>query len=200
MKKLFIIFTIIFSANAFAQEQTLVSGKLESGGYGAPVIKFSSVNKSFALFVGGYGGWLINHTFMIGGGGYGLVNNINFPQGPVLDYYYVPLERKIQFGYGGLMLEYIGNYEKLVHYSFSVLIGAGGITYGYRDFEYNSDYPVNSVFVLEPAVNLEINITTFFRIDCGAGYRLVTGVNMYGLKNADMGGPSLNLAFKFGKF
>ena len=201
MKKLYIFFIcILFSIQLIAQDSTLISGKLESGGYGAPVVKFTQVKNQFALFVGGYGGWLINHTFLIGGGGYGLVNKINYPEGVVLDQFIPYYEKRILFGYGGLVLEYIGNHSRLIHYSVSTLIGAGGLSYYYENnFDFH-DYPGNSVFVFEPAVNLELNVTTFFRINAGISYRLVRGVDKFALTNDDLSGVSINLALKFGSF
>ncbi len=206
MKKIYILlFLLLFSFNILPQDQTLISGKLESGGYGAPVVKFTSIKDNFAVFVGGYGGWLINHTFLIGGGGYGLVNAIKLPG--YVTFVGVPYERKIMFGYGGVILEFIGNPSNLIHYSISTLIGAGGLSYryidyrNYTDFYDNNDYPDKAVFVFEPAVNLELNITTFFRINVGGSYRMVRGSNNFiEFNNNDLSGFSANIAFKFGKF
>jgi len=57
------------------EEETLLGGGFESGGYGGPVVKFTNVKGEFAVMAGGYGGWLINHSLMLGGGGYGLVTH-----------------------------------------------------------------------------------------------------------------------------
>lgn len=205
MKKIIIIVCIVvFSGLSFSQEETLLSGKIENGGYGAPVVKFSRVKNNFALFVGGYGGWLINHTFLIGGGGYGLVNKIKGEQSAQYIYGYWD-DVKIQFGYGGLYLEYIGNSNELIHYSISTLIGAGGVSYGVYNsnlYYLNTDWTRNnsSVFVLEPGINAELNVAKFFRINIGASYRFVNGVDLVGLTNSDLSGPSAGIAFKFGLF
>jgi len=37
-------------------------------------------------------------------------------------------------------------------------------------------------------------------MDVGAGYRFVSGVESYDLTDSDIGGPSLNVTFKFGRF
>lgn len=74
---LFLLFAII-TLPVFAQEQTLIgSGEIENGGFGGPVVKVTSINGESAVFVGGRGGWIINHTFVLGGAGYGLVTNVN---------------------------------------------------------------------------------------------------------------------------
>lgn len=56
------------------------------------------------------------------------------------------------------------------------------------------------MFVWEPALLLEVNVVSFLRLDPGASYRLVRGVDMTGLGNSDVGGPAGVLALKFGKF
>ena len=48
---------------AWAQQRTLISGDIESGGYGAPVVKISWLNGEAAVVVGAQGGWIINHSF-----------------------------------------------------------------------------------------------------------------------------------------
>jgi len=181
-------FVFLAVSGAFAQEETVLSGGIRSGGFGAPVVKFSEVNNSFAVFAGGRGGWIINSTFVIGGGGYGLSNDI------VPDETSSPFDpfRRIDMGYGGLELEYIGMSDKLVHYSVYVLIGGGGVSY---------QGPISDgFFVLEPAANVEVNLTRWFRINGGVGYRFVSGVELPGLTNSDLSAFAGSLTFKFGSF
>ena len=58
------------------QQETLLSGNIESGGFGGFVVRFSEIGGAFAVLAGGRGGWIINHTFVLGGGGYGLANDV----------------------------------------------------------------------------------------------------------------------------
>jgi len=169
------------SSVAAAQDETLVSGGLESGGFGAPVVKFSDVGGDFAVFVGGRGGWIINHTFVLGAGGYGLASNIGES----------PFVREVEFGYGGLELEYINRSDKIFHFSIYTLIGGGGVT---------SLFDVaDGVFVLEPVVNLMVNVTKWFRVGAGGGYRFVSGADQ-DLSNGDLSAFVGVLTFKFGGF
>ena len=190
-------------ATSFAQEQTLISGPIENGGYGGPVVKFTRVSDKFAVLVGGYGGWLINHTFMIGGGGYGLANSIHASR-TAQTYYGTGDNLRTQFGYGGLVLEYIGIPDNLIHYSVSALIGAGGVSYNYLydmylpSFE-NTEH-ASPCFVLEPSAGVELNVTPFFRMNASVGYRLVRGTDLPGITDADLSDLSGYLTFKFGKF
>jgi hypothetical protein len=184
MKRLlaFAIFLLVASP-ALAQEETLVSDEFESGGFGAPVVKFSSFADEFAVFAGGRGGWIINHTVVLGGGGYGLANAIDSDGSGVRD---------IEFGYGGLEIEYINRSEKLVHFTIYVLIGGGGLS--------GTAVSEESVFVLVPAANVELNLTTYFRVVLGAGYRWVTGVESPGFSSGDFSAFEGVLTFKFGSF
>jgi hypothetical protein len=195
MKRILIILTLLALAGAAAaQERTLVGGKVEHGGFGAPAVRFTQINDQFGVLVGGRGGWIINHTFVIGGGGYGLANKVeaNAP------------DSVITFGYGGGELEWIINSDDLLHFTVYALVGAGGITIQ-EDFWDNGgnnggDHHGDGLFVGDLTANLELNIATWFRVNFGAGYRLVSGVEIPGYSNSDFGGPSGHLTLKFGKF
>ncbi len=175
----------LFTVPALAQERTLIDGPVESGGFGGPVIKFSEVRNQFAVLVGGRGGWILNHTFVIGAAGYGLASDIRldsrFPG------------RDVEFGYGGLDLEYIYDSNSLVHFSAQALIGGGAI-----DLVFGGESDV--VFVFEPQGNVELNMTRYFRISVGGGYRFVSDVDFAARGNADFSAPYFALTLKFGKF
>jgi hypothetical protein len=199
----YLVFTITlfaFAANVAAQEETLFKGGLETTGFGGPVIKYTSVHNQGAMMVGGRGGWIINHSLVIGGGGYAVVTEVDAPAGVL------PLEGPldIEFGYGGLELEYIVDPKSLGHFGIYALIGGGAINYvkdvGPVNRSNEQAGETNFVFVLEPAVNAELNVTTWCRLNAGASYRLVTGVSQSGLKNRDLNGVTATLTFKFGNF
>ncbi len=180
---LIILGLLATSSLSAAQQRTLLGGGLESGGFGGPVVKFSDVGGDFAVFAGGRGGWIINHTFVVGAGGYGVANSIGE--------FEFPFERGIEFGYGGVEIEYINRSDDLLHFSIYTLIGAGGATYLFDR--------TDTVFVLEPAANLMLNVATFFRIGVGGGYRIVTAADL-DLSNSDLSAPFGVLTFKFGSF
>jgi hypothetical protein len=169
------------SSVAAAQEQTLAGEGLDSGGFGAPVVIFSELGSEFAVFAGARGGWIIDHTFVLGLGGYGLASNIGE----------FPFEREVEFGYGGLELEYINNSNSVVHFSIYTLVGGGAVTYLYD--------VVDGVFVVEPAVNLMVNVTQWFRLGVGGGYRFVAGAD-HDMSNEELSAPVGVLTFKFGSF
>ena len=177
-----------------AQEKTLIGGEIQSGGYGGPIIQVTQINKQSAVLVGGVGGWIINHTFVLGGGGYGLVTDVtsNYAN-PFLGSQYLTV------GYGGLYLEYIQSSDDVIHFTVGALIGAGNV--GYRDQEmFYMNRSKDNFFVLEPNVQVNVNVTQFFRISAGANYRWVTGVRNDITSDADLSGPSGLLILRFGMF
>jgi len=56
MKKLVFFLVIVFTLPLLAQEATLINGEIESGGFGGPVLKVTSINGENAVMVGGRGG------------------------------------------------------------------------------------------------------------------------------------------------
>ncbi len=168
-------------------DETLFHGRTRVGGFLGPVIKFSEINDQFAALVGGRAGFIINRVLVVGIEGYGLVNEIEAS---------TPRNRLLDFGYGGLLLGYVNRSQKLVHLSIHSLIGGGGLHY--RP-DYYDEY-VDAVFVCEPGADLILNVTKHFRIGLGGSYRFVSDVDLPGLSNGDVDGPSASLVLKFGRF
>jgi hypothetical protein len=79
--KMIMIVLCTFTVSVAAQEETLFKGDIQTGGFGGPVIKLTRINDQGALMVGGRGGWIINHCLALGGGGYGIVNDVDSPEG-----------------------------------------------------------------------------------------------------------------------
>jgi hypothetical protein len=175
---------LVVASSAAAQERTLLGRRFHSGGFGGPVVKFSEVDGDFAVFAGGRGGWIINHTLVLGVGGYGLANDIEIGW---------PGSRDIEFGYGGFELEYINRSNSLIHFTAYLLIGGGGLSTSLPGDE-------EAVFVLEPAANAELNITPYFRLCVGGAYRYVTGINMPIFDEEDLSAAVGVMTFKFGAF
>jgi len=200
MKIFLSIITIILisTSQLFSQEETLIgNGEVSHGGFGGPVIKFTQVKGEPGVLVGGRGGWIINHSFVIGGGGYGLVNKIEANND------FLGLRPYLNFGYGGVELEYIIQSDKLLHFTVCTLIGGGAVSYREHLWddswdEWNS--PNDAFFVLEPSAGVELNIISFFRVNAGVSYRFISGADFDDLKNKDLAGVSAFLTLKFGKF
>jgi hypothetical protein len=187
-----LVLCIVAIASGYAQQETLVGSNFESGGFGGPVLKVTPINGSTGILIGGRGGWIIDHTFIIGGGGYGLVSNIAASApGPGGEPY-------INFGYGGVELEYVHQWDKLIHLSFGLLVGGGGV--GTRQVNGSNSGDTKSFFTMEPWVNGNLNVTSFMRLSAGVSYRWVTGAHSTAASDSDLSGVSGILTLRFGSF
>ena len=126
MKNLIIILIVVLvSYSLMAQDETLFSGEIENGWFGGTILKIGQISGDNAFFIGGQGGWIINHRFVLGGKGYILVNPIEIDglQNIVMG-----------FGCGGLLLEYIIASNKLIHINIENMIGFGGVYNDVKDY------------------------------------------------------------------
>lgn len=172
-----------------------------TGGYLAPELKIGYVHEDASLYLGAKIGMTFNNKFTLGLAGYGLTNNSNF------DINNDPLDpARIGMGYGGLAMEYTFFSDKKIHFSIPVVIGAAGIYIYEDDGDYfNSTWDEienTAALVIEPGINIELNLFKFFRIDLGASYRLVsqTDLPISGLSDEDLSDLTINATFKFGFF
>jgi hypothetical protein len=204
MSRLIVLLMLLVPVFVLAgEEETLVRGPIQSGGYGGPVLKIGPILDDTGVFVGGVGGWVINSTFVLGGGGFGLVNNVPAPVSIRTTEDFIPDgdDWVLNFGYGGVFLEYIVRSKKMMHTSVHTLIGGGGVGYRRKNWDENADeLGTESFFVLEPGANVMVNVTSFFRIGVGGTYRFITGVDSDWIEDADLRGASAQIVFKFGSF
>jgi hypothetical protein len=181
-------------SGALSAQETLADGDLRHGGFGAPVVKFTEIDSRFGVLVGGRGGWIINGSVVIGGGGYGLANGANFEH--VMNGAGDP--GRLEMGYGGLEMGYVHRPDELVHLSLGLLIGAGGVVWN-PDGQ-SGNQADDAFFVAEPELDVVLNVTRFFRVALGASYRLTQGVQLFDLGDADLSGLAGLVALKFGSF
>jgi hypothetical protein len=166
-------------------DQTLFdSGPLEKGGFGGPALKVSTLRGQAETLVGGRGGFIINHAFVVGAAFYGMVGKQEreLSGGEM---------RHLEFGYGGVELEYIWRPTQLVHASALLLVGGGGLS---------TEGPSDSFFAIDQTIQVEVNLMKWLRVAVGGGYRLVTGVDMVELDNSDVSGAVGMLTLKYGEF
>ena len=185
------------------QEKTLFQKGTVLGGYGAPVVSVGKLNGEITVFTGGQGALVLNHNFIIGGAGYGLVNRINISESGTPE----DSSRYLNMGYGGIQLGYIIAPSQLVHIKVTSLFGIGAMgSHGKVDFwdeDHNEDdFDVYSdvFFVLQPTISLELNVAKFCRLDIGATYRYSSEFEFESLKTGDLDGLELKMALNFGLF
>lgn len=173
-------------------------------GFGAVDLKITDMKATRGLIVGAYGGLVINRHYLFGIGGYGLTTPNQF-KGSIPD---DPQIRNLNLysGYGGVIFGGTLLSRELVHLSFPVLFGAGSAEVSDKNFFSSqfsdTDFTIeNSIFfVVEPAGQIEINMTDFFRIAAGVSYRYVTGSDLVNVSDEDLRGLTATISFRLGKF
>jgi hypothetical protein len=213
MKKTIILSALIILAcsSVFSQDpefeyyksreiKTLLGRNRAGGGYGAFTSGYSVIDNKHGVLFGGRFGWLASHSIGIGIGVTGFINEFHYE--PSLD-----RDVFLAGGYGGLYIEPILLPRFPVHLSFPVLFGAGGISYVSKESSKNNNLIEDSeaFLLIEPAAEIELNLTRYFRLAFGASYRFPTAFNvgLSGTPTANaqsIKGASYTATFKFGKF
>lgn len=219
MKKLLFIFTLqlaVFNL-VFAQDdstkvnsdpktsnhqevQTLLGNKSHFGFFFTPVIKGSTILDEVALFPGFRLGWTINRVVSLGIEGYGLAPTIT--RSDIVNNQAIrPL-----MGYGGFFIEPVIGSKKLIHVTTPIMVGAGWVGYVHDWNEErhnpNSDELLDDhvIWVVEPGVNAELNVASFFRVNLGVSYRFTQNVNLINTSKKAFEGLNYSLTLKFGRF
>jgi hypothetical protein len=168
-------------------------------GFGAPLVGITRVAGGTGVMIGGEGGAVLKHRFVLGAAGAGMVNDVAMPSSANLG----AGTHNIGFGYGGFWFAYIIGPEWIIHPSVGVMLGGGSISYQITDKAPGmpATHAVSSFFQASPEIDADINVTRFLRIDVGVFYRIVAGVDLEDvLKNSDVSGPGAQLAIKFGNY
>lgn len=198
---------IIFATGLYAQFddeyeekefRTLFGENTEIGGYGAFGTSYSQINGLDAISFNGRGAIILGQGIALGITGTGFLT----------DYFYdeaVKEDANLAGGYGGVFIEPIILPNFPVHISVPVTFGVGGVAYSYlydnNNYEWDSRVEDTEVFlVLEPGVELEVNLTRFFRLAIGGYYRLTSDLSLYQTEPDALSGFSGGITFKFGKF
>jgi hypothetical protein len=162
---------------------------------------YTQINDEDAWVVGGRAAWIIDHSFALGVGGFGLMNDI-----PVDQYWEEEEEMSLIVGYGGILLEPIFMARQPVHLTMPVLVAGGAISmapgsYWTTDQEWAPGaYHNDIIFVFEPGLELELNLTRFMRLSGGVSYRLTSEIELPGMDDDILNGYAATFSLKFGKF
>lgn len=185
--------------------QTIFNGPHSVGGYGAITHKFTTINGRFAHVPGIYGGVYLNHNLFVGFGVYGSSNKIRVDD----EFSIQPgMPMTYQFGQAGLQTEYSLGSNRAIHVNFTAFAGSG-FTMQYptdRWDRYNHDLwesggmDENWFFVVEPGVQLEINLLRWMRISPGVSYRFASGNRAAGLSDSALSAAAYSMTLKFGRF
>lgn len=197
--KTLLLGSLLVASTASAQEGTwdkegmepvqTIFGKRESaGGYGLFSVERARFQEDAMLtFYGLRLGWMLTRTFGVGFSTTGLVTDRTTPNGAALglDYY-------------GLSFETTFFPNSPAHINLVVTGGEGHL----KDEDPDSGKVKRRDIVsfVEPEVNLELNMTTWFRVLLGYRHRFVSGIDTAGIGAKDLDLNAFHLGFKFGQF
>jgi hypothetical protein len=209
------LFLLLIAGCAYAQDeiQTVFKGGGRVTGYGALTNKFTAIRGKYANIAGVYGGVYLNQRLFLGLGGAASTNNIGVPA----EYSAIPgADLTYQYGQCGLVTEYVLNSNKVFHVTFSLFSGAGfTLQYDRHDWDDWDDWDDDDDFddwdrdnahdenwftVVEPGVQVEVNVFKWMRFSPGVSYRTAFGSDGKGLSDSDLSDISYNVTLKFGRF
>ncbi len=193
MKKiLFLPLALLVTGMAYGQRpDVLIGNDYESiSGFGGVFISLSSLGGDLASYTGGGGGVLLDNAFYFGGYGMGL----NDDRRVTLE----GNEYDVDFRHGGFLIGYNIKPERLVHLGVGTKLGWGSLDY--NAFAPGVDNLTDQVFVVHPQVEAEFNMTHWFKLNLGAGYQQVIGVDDFVYNESDVSSPSFEIRLLFGWF
>lgn len=217
LKSLITVFALTGNVLALAQDteviyekkkperrvNTLISSENSFGGHFGFDIRGTEVVDESALLVGGHLVFNIDHAVNIGFAGYGMTSRLKHPTLQTL----AGNQLYLDMGYGGFMIEPVFFDQSLVHFTVPVIIGAGWA--GVSDHNWFGDDPwdeswpfvdESAFFVVEPGVNMELNLAKHVRFTLGASYRFVSGSDIVSLSDSDLSGMSIGAGIRVGWF
>lgn len=181
--------------------RTLMGNSRSTGGYGSLSFQYAQIDNRDAFIFGARGGVVLGHMVALGIGGKGFFNDGQYNSITGTDV-------SLAGGYGGFFFEPIVLPNFPVHISFPVLFGAGGVgimTLHDDDWSDTFQSEASDAFmVIEPGVEIELNVTSFFRFCIGGYYRYTSEIEVrdpeYTVDSDILRGFSGGVTFKFGRF
>lgn len=159
-----------------APVQALVNDEEANWGFFIrPELKITPIKSQTTELAGGILGTSVGRALYLGVGAYTLVNSVNADSGALklkaLDIWYV-----------GAHADYTLFSTELFHGSLSGFIGGGQVNNSASSAISDSA----NLFIAEPDINLEFNLTTTLELGVGIGYRFVNGSDLGTLSNSDL--------------
>ncbi len=187
-----------------SERRVLTSDDVTHGGFLLPELKITEINNQSETLFGLKGAWLVDHSFYLGIAGYGSGHKMKNT-----DKY---------MAYGGVLMGYIFNPNRLVNISVDLLIGAGAFVEDNDDIDKDDDDRYFSrdrnrnrhhdndernreedlFSVYEPSINVLLNVTEYMRLSLGASYRYLQKTNFDTLRDEDVSGGTVSLGIMFG--
>lgn len=179
--------------------KTLIDTKnADFSGYGGVYTKYAKIGDANSCLVGGRGGLIINDSFVMGLAGMGLVYPTE--RDKISGKEYTGSLDRVDFGYGGLLLEYYFHPKELIVFSAGTLIGGGALSFHEKNSDSDNEDNGDNFFIVEPELNVFVNVTRFCRIGIGVSYRFTAGIRADEFSDKDFRGASAAVMANFGWF
>ncbi|MCL1865663.1 MAG: hypothetical protein FWF73_07625 [Spirochaetes bacterium] len=146
---------------------------------------------------GARAGLLIDHNFAIGLGAMGVIHFKDTEK--LLNAPYDSYYNKTRLYYGGMTLAYYFNPKDLIIFSVGSLIGGGLLHFDKNKSVIILNDVNDKFFVVEPEINVFLNIIPYCRIGVGSSYRFTKGLNTNGL-NKDFRDFTVSASIEIGVF
>jgi hypothetical protein len=212
MKKISILFLFLVASLQVYPQPTVEETKareiktlfgqnsMTKGGYGGFGGGYSVIDDRNGAVMSGRAAWIIGHSLALGFAGTGFINEFEYTSN---------LDRNANLtgGYGGLLIEPIMFPMSPVHMAFPVIAGFGAVAYTTTPADADPwSYPTPRVeetgtfLIVEPGVEIEMNVFKFFRLAFGLSYRFTSEIQLMNTPPDALNGIAAGVSFKFGKF
>ena len=158
-----------------------------------PEVKINSIQGDVGTLIGFYGGAVFNNSILLG-----ISGGVNLSQ------------PRVNYGYFGALGQYIYKPSNIWHCSGQMLL-AYGSTKDYEDpktglLDNFGNISGASFFLMEPGINIELNLSKRLTLVTGISYRYVTGLDVNNenlgishVTSAELSGINFNIGLKFKK-
>lgn len=161
-----------------APVQALVNDEVENWGFFIrPELKITPIKSQTTELAGGILGTSVGRALYLGIGGYTLINSVSTDSGAVKF-------KAFDIWYAGAQADYTLFSSKLFHGSVSGFLGGGQA----RNSSTTAGSDNANLFIAEPDVNVEFNLTTSLELGVGIGYRFANGSDLDNISNSDLSG------------
>ncbi|ULQ55932.1 outer membrane beta-barrel protein [Flavihumibacter rivuli] len=188
MKKLILTGMLAFSLSYVSAQ----SGERNHiGGYGAAVTEITAIDGNAALSVGGHGGVLLNHNWLVGISGYTTFFSKQMEQG----------KAKLRFNHFGLYGARHFQPSKPVNLSVGLMVGAGTVELNNQsELEKGNKRDGDWTYVIQPDINLNVRIFRYMKVQARAGYRFTGDTNGAIYTRSNLNGATAGIGLLFGSF
>lgn len=187
MKRICLLFIACFCLilGLQAQSEETVFGKSGlrlSGAWGGSTVNLTAFDGDYAVLSGGFGGLEFNKTIFLGWAGYELVDEVTFTD---------LRPQSFNLSFNGPILGVHVKANKIVHPQVSLMAGGGRA-------RLQDQLGRDRIFVIQPAVGVNINVFRWFHLAVEGGYRFVNGTDLNGLTDSTLSSAFGQLRFQFG--